>query len=86
MAGVPEGFRRVNFNCPDHLFEFIEKERKKANKSLSRYILALISDEASSPVRLLQQAELPEEIQILLGEGHELPAAEEHVSLGSRLD
>lgn len=68
MAGVPQGFHRLNFNCPEALYLSIKGAAHGSNQSISRFLIATLQE------KLLSLAgddpsvlDLPEELQVLLG-------------------
>lgn len=79
MAGVPQGFHRLNFNCPESLYLAIKSAAHGNRQSISRFLIAALQD------KLLTMAgddpsvlELPEELQVLLGKPMALAETADH--------
>lgn len=68
MAGVPQGFHRLNFNCPEPLYLLIKDAAIGNNQTISKFLIATLQEKLRSVAGDSPSAlELSEELQVLLG-------------------
>lgn len=79
MAGVPQGFHRLNFNCPEPLYLAIKAAAHGNGQSIARFLTAVLQEKlltvAGDDPSVL---ELPEELQVLLGKPLALAEGADH--------
>ena len=91
---VPEGYRRINFNCPDELYSRLlaRVEKHGVHRTLSKALVELVTKYVESRPQtppLDRIEDIPEDVRILLGlEGASAPqeqAEQEEEALSPRL-
>lgn len=81
MAQVPDGFHRVNFNCPEETHALLAQHCRQSNRTMSKVLNEWILDRLNQQI---PEAALRLPPDCLRGEGFQIeaPAAQEsHVDL-----
>ena len=71
MAGIPEGFHRVNFNCPIELFEQLKECSETCGIPRSKLFIMMVEEFLQNRVQVAKPVntmDLPAELRVLLGQ------------------